>query len=129
MLDQNGFDIELTWKRHGEPPEFAVGKSNGLTHQDAPRLRPQDIGIRCSELDNYTLQLRDHCYFVIDPEFVNSRDGSESPPPVFSHRCIVANAGTKERAMTDSKWELIAVVFASTAGFFSAWHVIELFLR
>jgi hypothetical protein len=31
--------------------------------------------------------------------------------------------------MTDSKWELLAVVCASTTGFFSAWHVIEMFLR
>ncbi len=27
--------------------------------------------------------------------------------------------------MTDSKWELLIVVLASTTGFFSAWHVLE----
>ena len=31
--------------------------------------------------------------------------------------------------MTGSKWELMFVVCASTTGFFSAWHVMELLLR
>lgn len=31
--------------------------------------------------------------------------------------------------MTDSKWELFIVVCASTAGFFSAWHLMGLFIQ
>jgi hypothetical protein len=30
--------------------------------------------------------------------------------------------------MTDSKWELLAVVCVSVTGFFSVWHVMALFL-
>lgn len=31
--------------------------------------------------------------------------------------------------MTDSRWELTLVVFASATGFFSAWHFVSLLIR